>query len=243
MTWWRCSSSIRDSAREAAFDFGFARGNLGRMTRGRQHLLSLSVLALAACFLVSSVAGASEPRRIPVVFHVAQRDGEAVAPIAFVAEQLAAANEIYGALGIELVDAERVPLPEKHADLVTRADRDALAPYLRKGQLNCFVVDRLMDVDEPGRERRGVHWRPPPKGAQTLVIVSKISQRYVLAHELGHYFGNRQHSEVPGNLMSYAPSKKPRFLDGAQIRRVLDTLAALLKKGTLVPLADEPSAG
>lgn len=202
----------------------------------------LAACALAASFLFGSIGHTSELRRIPVVFHVAQREGEAVAEGSFIAEQLGAANEIYGPLGIELVDVERIALGAEHAEMVTRADRDALARYLRKGAINCFVVDRLMDVDEPGRERRGVHWRPPPAGSQTLLIVSKISQRYVLAHELGHLFGNRTHSDVPGNLMSYARSDKPRFLDRAQIRRVLDTLGAMLKKGTLVPLADEPPA-
>ena len=35
------------------------------------------------------------------------------------------------------------------------ADRDALAPYVRKGAIHCFIVAKLMDVDEPGRERWG----------------------------------------------------------------------------------------
>lgn len=172
-----------------------------------------------------------------MVFHVAERDGEAVALASFVAEQLAAANEIYGPLGIELVDTERVLLAAAHADMVSRADRDALAPYVRKGAIHCFIVARLMDVDEPGRERRGVHWHPP-KPAQSFLIVSQISKPYVLAHELGHLFGNRKHSNVPGNLMSYTRTEKPPFLDKAQIQSVHRTLAAMLKEGRLVPLAN-----
>lgn len=217
---------------------------LARCSRGAVRALAswLGIWAFAALFLVSSLGHTSEPRRIPVVFHVAQRDGEAVTPASFVAEQLAAANDIYGPLGIELVDVERVPLGGEHADLITRADRDALARYLRKGAINCFVVDRLMDVDEPGRQRRGVHWRPRSTPGQSLLIVSKISKPYVLAHELGHMFGNRQHSAVPGNLMSYARSDRPRFLDRAQIRNVLRTLAAMLKQGRLVPLASGATA-
>lgn len=169
---------------------------------------------------------------------MAERDGKALAPASFVAEQLAAANEIYNPLGIELVDIERVPLGAEHADLVTRADRDALARHVRKGEIHIFVVAKLMDVDEPGRERRGVHWRPRPTPEQSLLIVSKISKRYVLAHELGHLFGNRRHSNVPGNLMSYTRAAGPPFLDGEQIQRVFETLAVMLKKGTLVPLVN-----
>jgi hypothetical protein len=198
----------------------------------------LSAWTLAALYLVGTVARADEPRRIPVIFHVAQRDGEAVAPASFIAEQLAAANSIYVPLGIELVERERVPIAG-HAELVTRADRDALARYFRRGAITCVVVAKLMDVDEPGRERRGVHWRPRPTPRRSFLIVSKISGPYVLAHELGHLFGNREHSEVPGNLMSYTRAEGPPFLDAAQVQRVQSTLAAMLKAGTLVPLANE----
>jgi hypothetical protein len=198
----------------------------------------LSAWAVAVLCLIGAVARADEPRRIPIVFQVAQRDGESVATPSFITEQLAAANSIYGPLGIELIERERVPIPG-HAELVTRADRDALARYVRKGVITCFVVGKLMDVDEPGRERRGVHWHPRPTPRRSFLIVSKISGPYVLAHELGHLFGNREHSEVPGNLMSYKRSNGPPVLDEAQIRRVQSTLAALLKAGTLVPLAKE----
>jgi hypothetical protein len=205
----------------------------------RARRLWLSVCVITTLGLVGVVARASEPARIPLVFHVAQREGEPVAPASFIAEQLAAANSIYGPLGIELVERERVPLAAAHAELVTRADRDALAPYVRKGAIHCFIVAKLMDVDEAGRERRGVHWRPRSTPQRSFLIVSKISKPFVLAHELGHLFGNREHSEVPGNLMSYTRADGPPFLDEAQIRRVRRTLASLLKAGAIVPLARE----
>jgi hypothetical protein len=202
--------------------------------------LLLSAWAIAALCLVGTAARASEPSRIPMVFHVAQVDGQAVAPAAFIAEQLAAANEIYRPLGIELVERERVPLAAAHAELVTRADRDALAPQVLRGAIHCFVVGKLMDVDEPGRERRGVHWHPRESPRRSFLIVSKISKPYVLAHELGHLFGNPKHSDVRGNLMSYERTEQTPFLDAAQVRNVKRTLAALLKDGSLVPLARQP---
>jgi hypothetical protein len=194
--------------------------------------------ALLALPPFGATARAADPLRIPVVFHVAQVNGEAVAPESFIAEQLAAANAIYGPRGIELVQRESIPLHGKHAELVTRTDRDALLRYVQTGAIHCFVVARLMDVDEPGRERRGVHWRPRPAPQRTFLIVSKISKSFVLAHELGHLFGNRTHSDVPGNLMSYKRWDGPRVLDEAQIQRVRSTLAVLLKLGTIVPLED-----
>ena len=48
----------------------------------------LSACTMAALCLLGRVASASNPWRIPVVFHVAQRDGEAVAATSFIAEQL-----------------------------------------------------------------------------------------------------------------------------------------------------------
>jgi hypothetical protein len=200
----------------------------------------LSACTVAALCLVGTVVRASEPSRIPVVFHLAQLDGEAVAPPAFIAEQLAAANAIYGPLGIDLVERDRVPLAAVHAELLTRADRDALVRHVRKGAIHCFVVAKLMDVDEPGRERRGVHWHPRSKPQLSFLIISKISKPYVLAHELGHLFGNPKHSDVPGNLMSYERTAQTPFLDAAQIRNVQRTLAALRKNGTLVPLPSVP---
>jgi hypothetical protein len=209
-----------------------------RMTRALSTWLSTGTIA--ALFLLGSIVRASEPARIPLIFHVAELDGQAVTVARFIAEQLAAARAIYGPLGIELVERERVALASAHAELITRADRDALARYVRLGAIHCFVVARLMDVDEPGRERRGVHWHPRSKSQPSFLIVSKISKPYVLAHELGHLFGNPKHSDVPGNLMSYERTAQPPFLDPAQVRNVQRTLAALLKNGTLVPAARAP---
>jgi hypothetical protein len=205
--------------------------------------LAASIVALLC--LPATRVRAEGPRRIPLIVHVAQREGEAVAPASFISEQLAAANSIYQPLGIDLVDIERVPLGAEHAEMITRTDRDALARYVKKGAIHVFIVAKLMDVDEAGRERRGVHWHPRPSPRDSYLIVSQISGRYVLAHELGHMFGNPEHSDVPGNLMCYQRAEGTPFLDEAQIRRVRRALAALLKEGRIValpPPESEPPA-
>ena len=205
---------------------------------------AIAALCLGAEPLLAQAARASGPPwRIPLVFHVVQREGVAVAPPSFIAEQLAAARAIYGPLGIELVEREGAPLGAQHAELITRADRDALSAQVHKGEIHCFIVAKLMDVDEPGRERRGVHWRPRPAPERSFLIVSQISKPYVLAHELGHWFGNREHSDVPGNLMSYTRTEQPPWLDAAQIQRVQRTLAEMLRSGKLVALPSAPPAG
>jgi hypothetical protein len=194
--------------------------------------------ALLACWLLLAssfelaLARADEPVRVPVIFHVADSAEHRAPPEAFIREQLTHANAVYRPLGLELVDAGRESLPERHARLVTRADRDALLRYVRRGSVHCVVVASLMDVDEAGRERRGVHWRSR-RSARHLVIVSTLSGPYVLAHELGHFFGNREHSETPGNLMSYTSAEGPPFLDAIQKANVRRTLQRMLRSKEL----------
>jgi hypothetical protein len=84
-----------------------------------------------------------------------------------------------------------------------------------------------MDVDEPGRERRGVHWYKAGTSRPHVIIVSTLAGDYVLAHELGHYFGNPAHSPVAGNLMSYVPGIRPPFLSDEQKRRIQRALTSM----------------
>jgi len=194
---------------------------------------TLSRRALLVSLLAARSVRAEAPLRARVLFHVAEEAGVPVAPASFVADQLAHAARIYGPIGLSLVDGGRRRLSGPHARLVTRADRDALATALRPRVVNCFVVAQLMDVDEPGRERRGVHWRARGDRTRHFVVVSRISAPWVLAHELGHFFGNQAHSETPGNLMSYEWSLPEPFLDAAQRARVRETAEAMIARGEL----------
>lgn len=186
----------------------------------------------AICMLpVATESRAQAARRVPVFFHIAKQQGEQGKPVAdeeFIRTQLTHANAIYGAIGIELVNAGQATLPSRHAALTSREDRDALTRHLRAGVINCMLVAALMDVDEPGRVRRGVHWRARKQPTRHFVIVSAISGPYVLAHELGHFFGNRAHSETPGNLMSYQLTDDIPVLTPEQVAKVNSTLARLL---------------
>lgn len=191
---------------------------------------------LTACALLglAARAPAAAPVRVGIVFHVATSAAHRAPPEAFIREQLAHANAIYRPLGLELRDGGRETLPERHAKLVTRKDRDALLRFTRRGAIHCMVVATLMDVDEPGRERRGVHWRSR-RDARHLVILSTLAGPYVLAHELGHFFGNREHSETPGNLMSYTYTGAVPLLDDAQRANVRRTLEQMVASEELKP--------
>jgi hypothetical protein len=189
--------------------------------------------AFVAAFACTGARADEALRSIPIAFQIADSAGKPVADDAFVATELEHANTIYRELGIELVDVSHHKLAGRHARIVERRDRDALGSLLRTGVINVFVVGCLMDVDEPGRERRGVHWRVRNNKQHHFVILSAISGPYVLAHELGHFLGNPEHSDVPGNLMSYQHTEAVPVLDAAQRERVAHTVSALFASGEL----------
>ncbi|MDB4972504.1 MAG: hypothetical protein JWN48_845 [Myxococcaceae bacterium] len=190
----------------------------------------LALLAIVSCSGSSLARADAALRKVPIVFHVAEQAGVPVVDESFLAAQLEFANVIYRELGFELVRVKRTKLAARHARLVERSDRDALQTSLQPGVVNCFVVLSLMDVDEPGRERKGVHWRVRAAPSRHFVVISAISTPFVLAHELGHFFGNQAHSEVAGNLMCYQQLESVPVLDEAQRLRVAQTLQGMLDK-------------
>jgi hypothetical protein len=174
-----------------------------------------------ACALVAHDAHAAPPPSdvtFSISIAVALEDGAPAASDAWISTQIDDANELYGPLGVRFRWTLRREIPAAHAQMHSRADRDALAPLAEKNVIDVFVVAALEDVDEPGRFRKGVAWTSKPDGKRFLIL-SKIAPRTVLAHELGHFFGNG-HSDVPDNLMSYSRTGGRVFLDEAQIDRI-----------------------
>jgi hypothetical protein len=173
---------------------------------------------------------------LPITIHVAESGGVPVVDEAFIAARVERANEIFATYGVQFAVRERKSLPERNAALENRADRDALGAYFARGTVHVFCVASLRDVDEPDRMRRGVHWRSVKHPGAHFVIVSSIAGVDVLAHELGHYLGNPEHSEVAGNLMSYEHTDVTPFLDEAQAMRLRRRLRTYLESRELVPL-------
>jgi hypothetical protein len=165
---------------------------------------------------------------------VAHPDGESVVTGPWIANQIRWANEIFQSADVAFALVGKEELGDAHARLESRADRHALGASLKSGVINCYVVQSLRDVDDPSRFRMGVHWRPREYPGKHLVIVSAIAAPTVLAHELGHFFGNRQHPQTPGNIMSYnRGSGTPRF-DGTQKSRIRRFARRFLRTGELV---------
>lgn len=170
---------------------------------------------------------------LPIVLHVATVNGAPVVPQSFIEAQLARANEIFAPYGVSFAIEAQVELAERHARQRSRRDRDRLRTEVRAGAIHCFIVAELLDVDEPGRVRRGVHWHARDRPRSRYVILSAIAGPNVLAHELGHYLGNREHSPVRGNLMSYEHGDQLPVLDAAQQERLSRALRASLASGEL----------
>jgi hypothetical protein len=176
--------------------------------------------------------GAPAEVTFPISIAVALEDGKPARDDAWIATQIADANDLYGPLGVRFRWTLRREIPAAHAQMHSRTDRDALAALVEKSVIDVFVVAALEDVDEPGRYRKGVAWTSKPDGKRFL-IVSAVAPRTVLAHELGHFFGNG-HSDVADNLMSYTRTGGRVFLDDAQIAMIHLFSRRFLASGRLV---------
>lgn len=168
-------------------------------------------------------------------FTIAKRENSDahVVDDAWVEERIAEANRLFQPLGARFRWYFEKALPDANASMHSRGDRDALTPLTEKnGFVDVFLVRELEDVDAPGTYRRGVCWTG--RGGKRFIILSQIAGPSVLAHELGHFFGN-PHVATVDNLMSYAhtPGTLP-FIDEKQKARIRSFAATFVSSGRLV---------
>jgi len=199
----------------------------------------LRALAVAALAAVSMSSAYGQPRAFPTVgirFVVASEAGARIADAAWLAERIEMANRIYAPAGVSFRLAHTDALEPGHEHIVTRHYRSVLGALVADGVINVFVVASLADVDVEGRVLRGVHWRSRLAPSGHYVILSRIAGPTVLAHELGHFYGN-SHSLTPGNIMSYnrGDVEQPFFDDG-QIRRIRRFARRFQRTRELVPV-------
>ena len=190
-------------------------------------------LALLVSFVAQPRAAEAAPPDVtfPISIAVATEDGMPARDDAWISAQIDEANELYGPTGIRFRWTLRREIPTVHARIHTRADRDALAPLVEKNVIDVFVVAALEDVDEPGRYRKGVAWTSKPTNKRFLILSGEAFPK-VLAHELGHFFGNA-HTIVPDNLMSYVRTGGHVFLDETQVERIQSFAERFLASGRL----------
>ena len=163
---------------------------------------------------------------------VARQGGAAVRDETWIREQIEQANTLFAPAGVGFRWTLAKDLRAR-VELHSRADRDALADETEpRGVVDVFVVGALEDVDEPGRMRKGVCWTHKPDGKR-YVVISAIAPPGVLAHELGHFFGNA-HTTVADNLMSYERTGGRVSFDDAQLDRIRSFSRRFLEIGRLV---------
>lgn len=199
------------------------------------HRRLVSALGALVVLTTRASSGAADDIAVfPIEVSVATEGGATVRDVAWVDAEIARAEELFGPYGVHFKRVGLRPLDDAAAHVETRADRDRLAAACAPGVINVLVVGSLRDVDEEGRVRFGVHWRYLGDTRRHYVILSAAAPPTVLAHELGHYFGN-PHSTVPDNLMSYTRTPGGRvFLDAAQQRTIRAKAREVLATGEVV---------
>ncbi len=95
-------------------------------------------------------------------------------------------------------------------DLTNRADRNAVAAYVRHEKVvPVVVVNKVRDLEVPTYNLMGVHWRyggkRPGLAGRRWIFLTARAEPPVLAHELCHFFG-LPHDREGGNLMTPGPS-------------------------------------
>jgi hypothetical protein len=160
-----------------------------------------------ACFLDATPTCPEERRRC-VGLHLHLADGAEQTP-AWVAAAIEHAHGVFGPadVGFRVVAIDRVG-PE-FAVIATREQRDEIGrTRFSRGVVHMFLVAQLDDVDVPGTQIRGVHWRQRSNTDKRWIILSQLGEQVVMAHELGHFFG-LPHSSYGDSIMNKRPREQP----------------------------------
>ena len=203
------------------------------------------MVVISAIVVATSSTGSAQEAvlLLPLSCAIAEVDGTPVVTQEWISRQVEHANAIFEPARVQLSLLDSRPLDRRHARLEDRNDRHALGREMVRDVINCFVVGSLRDVDDPTVFRQGVHWRPRGIAGGHFVIVSAIAGQTVLAHELGHFFGNG-HSETHDNIMSYNRGDNPPVFDESQLRRIeqrarhfIRTRELVMREQLVLPLA------
>ena len=156
--------------------------------------------------------------------------------------QVQKANDVYADAGLRFsVRISEQTLTKKtrgRCTILTKRQRDSFESLANSvaGPV-VIVVDRIQDDRVASYNLKGLHWR---RMKSHWVYLTREARSYVMAHELGHYYGLR-HDMKGGNLMAPGPSDpsrsdvsgKPRRDQPASFRPILSKTQIKVIRATL----------
>ncbi len=164
----------------------------------------------------------------------------------WLAAQVATANRLFAPLDVGFTIAGVRGLAARDSQIITRAERNRLGRgRITGGVIHVFVVERLGNVDDSGKEINGVHWR---RGGKRWIILAAKAWDLTLGHEIGHFF-DLPHSEVAASIMNttwrLAPMPLERVFQPDELDRMRARLRRMLRARFLrahaVPVGTEPT--
>lgn len=197
------------------------------------------VLGLIA--VMAGTAGGDERKlTFGLEVFVVVENGSRVKDRAWLDAEVAHANELFAAAGIDFEIARIREIDARWAHIATRDHRDALGRRARTpGLISVFLVRQLDDVDIEGKKLFGVHWRYRKDRKKTWVILSaRDKTATALAHELGHFFG-LPHSRYRKSVMNKRPRAEPswpeRVFVKPELSRIRRECQRFLRAARLTP--------
>ena len=192
-----------------------------------------------------SYSAQKERSVIGVRLHLTHQDETSMQDLNWLKQQFSEANRLFKQINVcfKVIHIQAHSSSDWH--MKTRKQRTQLGydsgqvSRLKKGQIDLFIVGRLDDVDRENTQIRGVHWRDPAhRRSRRWIILSRIAQPKVLAHELGHYF-SLPHSKYTLSIMNKTPRDVPikkRGFVKQELRQMRIFYKKMRQTAHLVPL-------
>lgn len=153
-----------------------------------------AAIAMILALLAASLHAAADPPRWRFGLRVHLSAARTAASRARMQAELDAANALFSPSGVEFVIAEEViyPVEEGHVDSTTDLGWLLMRSDVSRG-IDVFLLDDMKVLEDEDGCALGFASQPGLSPASVghagLVAVVESSERLVLGHELGHYFG------------------------------------------------------